>query len=96
VDSSGATQGYFVNVIQARDQTGANLTSSVSESGTSFTVTVSHVIKGKAVATFTKEWPPPAARSDMSPIPPPRRSPAAFIAGVQGIHVSSDGPVWDP
>lgn len=96
VDSSGATQGYFVNVIQARDQTGANLTSSVSESGTSFTVTVSHVIKGKAVATFTKGMASAGGSFGYVVDSAATPSAAAFIAGVQGIHVSSDGPVWDP
>jgi hypothetical protein len=95
VDSSGATQGYFVNVIQARDQTGANFTSSVSDNGTSYTVTVSHPSKGKAVATFNKGMTSTGGTfgyvADSGAAP----SPAALMTGVQGSHVSNDGPVWD-
>jgi hypothetical protein len=83
-------------VIQARDQTGANLTSSVAESGTSFTVTVSHATKGKAVATFTKGMASAGGSFGYVVDSAATPSAAAFIAGVQGIHVSSDGPVWDP
>jgi len=96
VDSSGATQGYFLNVIQARDQTGASLASSVAEDTTSYTVTVVHPTKGKAVATFSKGMASVSGTfgyvADSTATP----SPAALIAGVQGLHVTNDGPVWDP
>jgi hypothetical protein len=95
VDSSGAAQGYFVNVIQARDQTGTNFTSSVSDNGTSYTVTVSHASKGKAVVTFNKGMTTTGGTfgyvADFAATP----SAAALMTGVQGIHVGSDGPVWD-
>ena len=96
VDSSGTAQGYFLNVIQARDQAGASLTSSVSEDGSSYTVTVIHPTKGKAVATFNKGM--ASAGGGFGYVADATATPslAPLITGVQGLHVSTNGPAWDP
>jgi hypothetical protein len=89
-------RGYFVNVIQTRDQTGANFTSSVSEGGTSYPVTVNHPSKGKAVAIFNKGM--ASAGGSFGYVTDSAATPslAAFIGGMQSLHVNSDGPAWDP
>jgi hypothetical protein len=96
VDSSGATQGYFMNVIQARDQTGASLASSLAEDATSYTVTVVHATKGKAIATFNKGMTTAGGTFGYTADSAATPSSAALLAGVQGLHVTNDGPVWDP
>jgi hypothetical protein len=96
VDSSGAAQGYFLNVIQARDQTGANLASSVAEDATSYTITVVHPTKGKAVATFSKGMTTAGGTFGYTADSATTPLSAALLAGVQGLHVTNDGPVWDP
>jgi len=51
---SGEAQSYLINVIQARDATAPDVTATMTENATSFTITLTHPINGTAVIQFAK------------------------------------------
>lgn len=54
LETSGATQSYFLNVIQAKGAGDATVTASVSDTGNSYIVTLNHPTLGSAAITLQK------------------------------------------
>ncbi len=54
VETSGATQSYFLHVVQAKGASDANLVAAVSDNGSAFTVTLTHPSRGTAVVALQK------------------------------------------
>jgi hypothetical protein len=54
IETAGAAQSYFLNVLQARGATDSNLSSSVTEDATSYALTLGHPTRGTVNVTFQK------------------------------------------
>ena len=53
-NSTGATQNYLINVLQARDASGANVVSSLTQDAPSWTIQLDHPTLGHAVIVLNK------------------------------------------
>lgn len=93
VDDTGAAQSYFLTVLQARDGSAADVTVSLTDNGTSWTLDVTHPTLGAARALFPKGMSPAGgsfgydasgATPAVSPLP----------TAVQPCAVTDGGPVW--
>jgi hypothetical protein len=94
ISTSGAAQSYFLNVLQGRDAAGADLTSQLTETSTSFSVILSHPTLGTATFTFLKgdtssggSFGYTATGTSTTSTPLPSR--------VQGVTVNDNGPAWE-
>ncbi len=94
ISTSGAAQSYFLNVLQGRDAVGADLTSQLTETATTFSVTLSHPTLGTAAFTFQKgdtssggSFGYTATGTSTTSTPLPSR--------VQGVTVNDNGPAWE-
>jgi len=94
VSTSGQAQSYFLNVLQAKDTTGANLDATFMEDANSFTVNLHHPALGDAVIMFNKGmnstggfigYSSFGSINNLNP----------FIDRIQGIEVTDNGPVWE-
>jgi len=95
LDTSGAAQRYFLNVLQGRDATGQNIVASVMDStpadpstGT-FTVTLEPSAGVATTVVFNK-----GQTSIGGTVSLGGASPIALRAGVQTISYTDSGPVW--
>lgn len=93
VETYGQAQSYFLHVLQARDANGANLTSQVTEGGSTFTVTLQHPTLGGARIIFNKGMTSTGGGFGFSSSGVPS-STTPFNSGVQSIQVTDSGPVW--
>jgi len=86
VDTSGSAQTHFLHVLQARDATAANVSATLNETATTYTVTLQHPTAGNATVTFNKGMTSTGGSVNG----------AALTGGVQSIQVTDNGPVWGP
>jgi hypothetical protein len=77
-----------LNVLQAKGASDPALSASVVDNGTSYTVTLSHPIKGASTVTLQK------GRSSSGGSVSIAGQAYSFIAGVQNISVTDAGPSW--
>lgn len=54
VETSGATQSYFLNVVQAKGATDANVLASVTENSSTYVLTLTHPSRGSVVIALQK------------------------------------------
>jgi hypothetical protein len=92
VNDSGAAQSYFLSVLQARDASGADLTTSLTEDGTSFQVTLTHPTLGTAIVKFQKGMTSTGGQFGYAASGSPVL--ADLTDSVQNIAVTDNGPVW--
>jgi hypothetical protein len=93
IDTSGETLSYFLTVLQARDANGQNLTSQLTETATSYVVTLQHPTRGNVRLEFNKGAASTGGGVAYSLASMPT-SINPFIGTVQTIEVGSSGPVW--
>jgi hypothetical protein len=89
LDSSGSTESYFLNIVQGRDSGAPALTAVLQDNGSSWTVQLSHPVQGTASIVLQK-----GMLSQGGSVAIGAAAPVALNAGMQGISVGSDGPVW--
>ncbi len=92
LDTSGAADSYFLTVLQARDESGIDLTSSLAETSDLYTVTLQHPTLGRATIEFKKGMTSVDGRVGYSPTGIPVLAP--LYNAVQHITVTDDGPSW--
>ena len=88
LETVGATQSYFINVLQARGVSEANVDASVVESANSYTVTL---VRGSERAVITLQK---GMTSIGGSISIASAAAQAFTNSVQSIVVGDNGPVW--
>lgn len=95
IDTSGAAQRYFLNVLQARDTSGSNLTASVVDStpadpttGT-FTVTLHPATGSDTTIVFNKGQTSSGGTVNLA-----GAGAVNLRSDVQGITYTDNGPVW--
>jgi hypothetical protein len=84
------TQNYFLNVLQTRDASAANLTATVLDNGSSYTATLAHPTRGTVTLTVNK-----GASSAGGSLAITSQS-FNLNPGVQSISITDNGPVWEP
>jgi len=89
LDQSGQLEMYFLNVVYGRDVGGTQITASIVDNGPSFTLNLSQG-GTTATATFLKGMTSTGGTFSVNGAPA-----QGFPVSVQGITVTSDGPVWD-
>lgn len=89
LDQSGAADAYFLNIVTGYDSGEAALAAQLTDNGDSWTLTLSHPQRGSASLTLQKGM---VSRGGSLSI---GASTTALRESVQGIRVTSDGPVWD-
>jgi len=95
LDTSGAAQRYFLNVLQGRDATGSNIVASVVDSAPSspttgtFTVTLQPSVGIATTVVFNK-----GQSSSGGTVSLAGASPIGLRAGVQTISYTDSGPAW--
>jgi len=92
INHSGEAQSYFLNVLQARASGGADLTASVTDDGSTYTVTLTHPTLGNAKVVFTKGATSTGGQFGYAASGQPTLS--NLTTTVQGISVTDNGPVW--
>jgi hypothetical protein len=92
VNDSGAAQSYFLNVLQARDASGTNLTTSLVQDASSYQVTLTHPTLGTAIVKFQKGMVSTGGEFGYAATGTPTL--AGLAGSVQGITVTDSGPVW--
>jgi hypothetical protein len=91
VDSPGAGQTYFLHVLQAKGASDPNVSASLVDGGSSYTVTLTHPTKGAVVVLLQKGMTSAGGSITMS------GQTYALINGMQPMTVTSSGPAWgDP
>jgi hypothetical protein len=97
LDTSGAAQRYFLNVLQARDASAANIAATVVDSAPTspttgtFTVTLQPATGAATVVVFNKGQTSSGGSVDFG-----GTTLLQFRAGVQSISYTDSGPVWEP
>ncbi len=91
VETKGAAEGYFLNVLQARDASAPDVAATVKEDATSFTVTLKHPNGHEATLVFGK-----GMGSTGGTITTDRCASHPLADYVQQIAVTDNGPVWGP
>jgi hypothetical protein len=93
ITDSGAAQGYFLNVLQARSVGDPDVTAALTDSGTSWTLHLDSPALGHAVIVLNKGAASAGGRFDYSPSGVPKTA-TPLIDHVQGMRVTAEGPVW--
>ncbi|MBV8206212.1 MAG: heparinase II/III family protein [Acidobacteria bacterium] len=91
VDGSGSANTYFLNVLQARDRSAADLQATLAETADEYVLTLLHPEKGKVTLTFRKGVSTPAGGSITV-----GGTTRKFLDREQKITVSEQGPAWEP
>lgn len=91
LDATGAAESYFLNVLHARAAGEAELSVALADDGTRWTLSLSHPVLGNATVVLEKGMSSAggSVRIGDGPAQP-------LYAGVQGITVAAQGPVWSP
>ena len=89
LDSTGAIESYFLNVVNGRDVGTAALAASLADNGASWTLTLTDPQQGTASIVLQK-----GMASAGGCVTFGAAAPIALNPGVQGIQVTNDGPVW--
>jgi hypothetical protein len=90
LDSSGATETYFINVVHGRDVGVAPLAATLTDNGTSWSLQLTHPVQGSASVVFNKGM---TSAGGTIAIGGGQAQPLRQT--VQGIVVTADGPVWE-
>jgi len=90
LDQIGATDAYFLNIVTGYDSGEAALATSLVDNGASWTITLSHPVRGHASIVLNKGMGSSGGSVSINggEIVPLRDS-------VQGISVTSERPVWE-
>lgn len=88
LETSGAAQSYFLNVIQARGASDANVTASVNDSGGAYVVSLSHPSRGTAIVVLQK------GRASSGGTLTLAGQAFALSSGVANAVVSDNGVSW--
>jgi hypothetical protein len=93
-ETSGRSQSYMINVLQARDAGGANLSATMTEDAQGFTITLTSASGQRAVVQLAKGM---ASTGGAFGYSAGGGSPALtpLLGYVQGMNVTDQGPVWD-
>ena len=84
VDSTGSTQSYFLHTLQAKGASDPVLTPSVTDNGSSFTLTLDHPSRGTVTVVLQKGM--SSTGGSVNGIP--------LFEGMQETSVNENGPVW--
>lgn len=90
--TTGTAQSYFLNVLQARDVNGQELTIDFTENATSYNVVLTHPTLGKAVVLLEKGMVSTGGLIGYTPTGEPLLAP--LTNSVADISVTDNGPVW--
>ncbi|GMU44767.1 MAG: hypothetical protein IT479_16480 [Xanthomonadales bacterium] len=88
LDSVGSVDGYFLNVVTGYDAGEAPLGATLSEDASSWTLSLTHPVRGNASLTLFKGMTSAGGSLTIGAITTPLRN------DVQGISVTSERPVW--
>jgi parallel beta-helix repeat protein len=89
VNTSGTAQSYFLQFIQAKAASAANVIGTVTDNGSSYTLTLSHPTQGRAVIVLNK-----GMTSSGGTISINGAVAQSLANGVQTLSVTDNGPVW--
>ncbi len=90
LDQIGSADAYFLNIVTGYDAGEAALAASLVDNGASWTLTLSHPVRGQAVVTLVKGMSSTGGSIAIDGAPAmPLRS------DVQGIQVTTARPVWE-
>ena len=96
-DTSGSTQSYLLNVMQARGVSDPDLTITLTEDAGSFTLTLTHPTRGTAVIRLNKGMVSSGGSFGFTPTPggtPSEAQTTPLADTVQQVSVGDTGPVW--
>jgi hypothetical protein len=93
IEQTGAAQGYFVNVLQARGALDPDLDARVVETADAFEITLLHPTRGSARVVFAKGMVSRGGAFGFAAAGTPVMAP--LTETVQGIRVTDEGPVWE-
>jgi hypothetical protein len=88
LDSTGSAESYFLNVVTGYDAGEAPLAANLTDNGASWTLSLSHPVRGSASLTLVKGMTSIGGSLTIGAATTPLRS------DVQGIAVSDARPVW--
>src|SRR5262249_40041407 len=91
--TTGQAQNYLINVLDARDASAANVTATMTENATSWTIQLTHPTKGTSVIVLNKGMTSSGGTFGYSPTGTPTSS-TPLLNRVEGISVSPNGVVW--
>jgi hypothetical protein len=91
IETSGAPESYFLNVMQAKDATGVDVVASVAEDAKRFTVTLKHPTAGTATVVLEK-----GTKSAGGTFAFTGHGTQTLRSSVQKIQVGKEGPYWSP
>ncbi|QSQ17050.1 DNRLRE domain-containing protein [Myxococcus landrumensis] len=94
VETNGQVVSHFLNVVQAKDASGANLQLTLNETSTTYTVTMTHPTRGTAVVSFEKGI--QSTGGSFGYAATGMATPSPLRTSVQAMTVSGNGPVWAP
>jgi hypothetical protein len=90
LDQSGSADAFFLNIVTGYDAGESALAASLVDNGTSWTLTLSHAVRGQAVVTLMKGMASTGGSIAIDGVPAMSLRP-----DVQGIAVTSERPVWE-
>jgi hypothetical protein len=93
IDSSGATESYFLHVLHGRDMSAAALQATVNDTGSAWQVTLTHPSRGSATIVFQRGMDSAGGSFGYAASGSPTASP--LIEGKQVQHITDDGPFWE-
>src|SRR5262249_29943182 len=92
-NSTGAAQNFLLNVLQARDASGANVVSSLTQDATSWTIQLDHPTLGHAVIVLNKGLTSTGGAVGYSATGVPT-SLTPLLDHVQSMQVTDNGVTW--
>lgn len=90
LDSSGSVENYFLHVITGRDANEATVGATLTDLGDRWSIALSHPTRGNATVVLMK-----GMDSTGGSVAIGAQAATPIYAGVQGISVTSSGPVWE-
>jgi hypothetical protein len=95
IETSGAPESYFLNVLQGRDATAADVVATMLDDAEHYTITLKHPTAGTAVLVLDKGPKSSGGSFAFSAHGAPGTT-TPLRADVQQIHVGKEGPYWSP
>ncbi len=89
-DVSGSAESYLLNVIALRDAGETRVSAKLTQSAAVWRVTLTHPMRGRAVIEFQR-----GLVSQGGSVSIDAGAPQPLHAGVQGMTIGADGPVWE-
>jgi hypothetical protein len=91
--TTGQAQSYLINVLQARSVNGSNVSATMTEDASGFTITLADPTRGTAVIRLSKGMASSGGSFAFSPSGTPTAS-TSLTSKVQGIRVTQNGVIW--